>query len=138
MNIRTLSLRLLSISGKHQIFRQIITTSSCQQNLELCNHRRNTILHKNSINMNGNSNFIVSNSKNINNKKNMNEIINCEAKRYTTALSNMTKDQANELVFRLTDQERQVLLQVLNQFDSNKERKKLEGNVFKHFLVVYE
>lgn len=48
-------------------------------------------------------------------------------KRYTTALSNMTKDQANELVFRLNDSERQILLQVLNQFESNKERKRLEG-----------
>lgn len=131
MNIRTLSLRLLSINSKQQIFRQIITTSSCQQNLELCNHRRNAIQQKNtfSVNGNSNSNFIVSSSnKNIYNKKIMNEIINnCEAKRYTTALSNMTKDQANELVFRLNEQERQVLLQVLNQFDSNKERKRLEG-----------
>lgn len=48
--------------------------------------------------------------------------------KYTTALSNMTKDQANELVFRLNDSERQILLQVLNQFESNKERKRLEGN----------
>lgn len=47
--------------------------------------------------------------------------------KYTTALSNLTKDQANELVFRLNDSERQVLLQVLNQFESNKERKRLEG-----------
>lgn len=49
-------------------------------------------------------------------------------RRYTTALSNMTKDQANELVFRLNDSERQILLQVLNQFESNKERKRFEGN----------
>ncbi|XP_063702774.1 transmembrane protein 65 isoform X3 [Culicoides brevitarsis] len=46
--------------------------------------------------------------------------------RYTTALSNMTKDQANELVFRLNDSERQILLQVLNRFESNKERQRLE------------
>ncbi|XP_063702771.1 uncharacterized protein LOC134832615 isoform X1 [Culicoides brevitarsis] len=49
--------------------------------------------------------------------------------RYTTALSNMTKDQANELVFRLNDSERQILLQVLNRFESNKERQRLEGEL---------
>lgn len=37
---------------------------------------------------------------------------------YTTALSNMTKDQANDLVFRLNDQERQLLYQVLQKFQS--------------------
>lgn len=48
-------------------------------------------------------------------------------KNYTTALSNMTKDQANDLVFRLTDNERTLLLQVLTQYQSNQERKRLEG-----------
>jgi len=48
---------------------------------------------------------------------------------YTTALSNMTKDQANDLVFRLNDQERQVLYQVLQQFQANQERKRLEGEL---------
>lgn len=54
---------------------------------------------------------------------------------YTTALSNMTKDQANDLVFRLTDQERQLLLQVLSQFQSNQERKKLEGKPVLFYLT---
>lgn len=46
---------------------------------------------------------------------------------YTTALSNMTKDQANDLVFRLNDQERQLLLQVLTQFQVSHERQQIEG-----------
>lgn len=51
----------------------------------------------------------------------------CHKKTYTTALSNMTRDQANELVFRLNDQERQLLYQVLTQFQTNSELKRNEG-----------
>uniref|UniRef100_A0A336LG78 CSON005009 protein n=1 Tax=Culicoides sonorensis TaxID=179676 RepID=A0A336LG78_CULSO len=98
--------------------RQLVTTTNCQQSLELNNHNNN---HSNlSV-----KRLLLSDSKINNYIKNK----NIGRSRYTTALSNMTKDQANELVFRLNDSERKILLQVLNQFESNKERKTtLEGN----------
>uniref|UniRef100_A0A336L7J5 CSON005009 protein n=1 Tax=Culicoides sonorensis TaxID=179676 RepID=A0A336L7J5_CULSO len=92
--------------------RQLVTTTNCQQSLELNNHNNN---HSNlSV-----KRLLLSDSKINNYIKNK----NIGRSRYTTALSNMTKDQANELVFRLNDSERKILLQVLNQFESNKERK---------------
>lgn len=92
-------------------------------------------------------------NKNTTNNSNSHRIINSESsthhqvpvsqrnlahrcQNYTTALSNMTKDQANELVFRLNDQERQLLYQVLTQFQSNQERKKFEGKSRRHSTAI--
>lgn len=100
------------------VVRQISTTaatatpSNNQQSLDLC-----SVINRNYGPMQKTTLLSVSSSSSVGRS------------RYTTALSNLTKDQANELVFRLNDSERQVLLQVLNQFESNKERKRLEGKV---------
>lgn len=75
-----------------------------------------------------NNNALIHKSKLLSDASSDKNVFYIGRSRYTTALSNMTKDQANELVFRLNDSERQILLQVLNQFESNKERKRFEGN----------
>lgn len=92
------------------------TTSNNQQSLDLC-----SVINRNYGPMQKTTLLSVSSST-----------AGVGRSRYTTALSNLTKDQANELVFRLNDSERQVLLQVLNQFESNKERKRLEGMFFRY------
>lgn len=94
------------------------TTSNNQQSLDLC-----SVINRNYGPMQKTTLLSVSSST-----------AHVGRSRYTTALSNLTKDQANELVFRLNDSERQVLLQVLNQFESNKERKRLEGMFLRYFL----
>jgi hypothetical protein len=46
---------------------------------------------------------------------------------YTTALSNLTKDQAVDLVFRLNETEKQILLSTLKEFQSNQTKSEYEG-----------
>lgn len=111
---------------QQQQVRQHSTMSDASNNI-LNKKRRNSEDHSRQAGgvggvANDNQQLCVSGTDVISNKKN-----------YTTALSNMTKDQANDLVFRLTDQERTLLLQVLTQFQSNQERKRLES---KRVIVI--
>lgn len=46
---------------------------------------------------------------------------------YTTALGTLTKDQAHDLVFRLNDEERTILVQTLEQFHFNHDKTNLES-----------
>jgi hypothetical protein len=52
--------------------------------------------------------------------------VNLNARRYSQALGQLTKDQAHDLVFRLNEEERVVLYNTLEQFQVNEDKRKLE------------
>lgn len=52
---------------------------------------------------------------------------------YSQALGSLTKDQAHDLVFRMNDEERTLLLRTLEQFNVTKEK---DGLTCKNCIVV--
>lgn len=69
------------------------------------------------------------------NSKTYNSTIKCNSlkgiglndKKYTTAATTLSKDQINDLVFRLNDNDRDILMNTLKQYESNKVKSQLEG-----------
>lgn len=57
----------------------------------------------------------------------MNQSVN-----YSQALGSLTKDQAHDLVFRLNDDERSILMKALEQFNVKQEK---DGLISKCFVV---
>lgn len=71
--------------------------------------------------------FTTHNKKSAQNNKLYNsfQFVNQRAS-YSQALGALTKDQAHDYVFRLNDEERNILLKTLEQFEIKQDKSKLE------------
>lgn len=49
---------------------------------------------------------------------------------YTQAASTLTREQLHDLVYRLNEDERELLMNTLKQFESNKQKAQFEGITF--------
>jgi hypothetical protein len=54
--------------------------------------------------------------------RNLTRQVNQQTVNYSQALGSLTKDQAHDLVFRLNDEERKILVQTLDQFNVSVEK----------------
>ncbi|XP_035908485.1 uncharacterized protein LOC118510591 isoform X1 [Anopheles stephensi] len=53
----------------------------------------------------------------------------CSVRSYTQAASTLTREQLHDLVYRLNEDERELLMNTLKQFESNKVKAKFEGQL---------
>lgn len=52
---------------------------------------------------------------------------------YTQAASTLTREQLHDLVYRLNEDERELLMNTLKQFESNKQKAQFEGEISAYF-----
>lgn len=55
---------------------------------------------------------------------------------YTQAASTLTREQLHDLVYRLNEDERDLLMNTLKQFESNKQKAQFEGEIFAILLAA--
>lgn len=56
------------------------------------------------------------------------------ARWYTQAASTLTREQLHDLVYRLNEDERELLMNTLKQFESNKQKAQFEGEIYVTFF----